>query len=353
MHGDKPVNNPLIADLNHILAHTEILWEELRNGRIFITGGTGFFGCWLLESFAWANDRLSLNAGAIVLSRNPESFEKRAPHLYHHKSIQFHRGDICTFDFPEGNFSHLIHAAVYSEDAVGDVNSHKMVDEMLQGARRVFEFCVEAKVRKALLVSTGAVYGPIPPSDDKISEDFPGSTDPANSENAYHHLRRMMECLGALHASRFCTEVKIARCFTFIGPYLPLNGRFAAADFIKDSLMKCPLTVKGDGKALRSYLYAADLAIWLWTILFMGKSCHPYNVGSELPITVHGLAQMIALQSSPCLDVSVLGEYSHGAAQNRYVPCTKRALSDMSLRQWISLEEAIQKTMQWYRQHYK
>lgn len=58
------MTNLLTNDLNHILAHTKTLWEELRGQRMFITGGTGFFGCWLLESFIWANDQLDLKASA-------------------------------------------------------------------------------------------------------------------------------------------------------------------------------------------------------------------------------------------------------------------------------------------------
>ena len=346
------MTNPLEKDLDHILIHTEKLWDEIRGKRIFITGGTGFFGCWLLESFAWANDKLNLNASALVLSRNPAAFEKKAPHLFYHPAIRFHKGDVQNFNFPDGRFSYLIHAAVYQQPAGEKKSPLLMVNEMLNGTKRVLDFSVHANVKKLLLISTGAVYGQIQSNLTKISEDFSGAIDPAVSTSAYHHVRRMMENISVLYETRYACEVKIARCFSFIGPYLPLNGRFAVSDFIKDVLSKKPITVKGDGKAIRSYLYAADLAYWLWTILLRGRSCWPYNVGSELPKTIREIAEEIANESVHPLNVVVLKKCVNGEAQDKYIPDTTRARTDIGLRQIIPHAEGIQKTMTWYRGYY-
>lgn len=350
---NNPSLNPLAEDLDHILIHTKDLWEEIRDQRIFITGGTGFFGCWLLESFIWANYKLKLNAQAFVLTRNPEAFAIKAPHLHKHQSIQFVRGDIKNFDFPEDRFSYIIQGAVYQHPANEKTSNVSMVNEMLNGTRRVLDFCVQSKVKKTLLISTGAVYGKAPSPLKNISEDLHDSIDPTIGESAYHHVRRMMETLNALYAKENNFEAKIARCFSFIGPYLPLNGRFAVSDFILDSIYKRPITIKGDGKAVRSYLYMADLTIWLWTILFRGINCAPYNVGSELPTTIREIAELIAHESVPPLSVTVLGKTADGVAPNYYVPETARAQSEMSVRQTIPLTVAIKKTLHWYRNHYK
>ena len=348
----KHMVNPLANDLDHIMKHTEGLWEELRGTRIFITGGTGFFGCWLLESFAWANDKLNLNASALVLSRNPEAFEKMVPDLYKHPAIQFCRGNIQNFEFPKGRFSYLIHGAVYQQAGGAEENLFLMAHEMLHGIKRILEFCVHADVKKTLLVSTGAVYGRLPDNLVRISEDSLVSIDPAAMSGAYHHIRRLMESLGVLYAADHAFDFKIARCFSFIGPYLPLNGRFASSDFIHDALNANPIAVKGDGKPMRSYLYAADLAIWLWTILLRGKPSMPYNVGSEIPTTILELAETIASAAIPTLDVQVAGKPMPGVASDRYIPDTGRAQRELYLRQIIPLAEAIQKTMHWYRGYY-
>jgi len=346
--GKSNVSNPLATDLDHILKHTEGLWEELRGKRIFIAGGTGFFGCWLLESFAWANDRLDLGASAVVLSRNPEAFEKKAPHLYRHRAIAFLKGDIKDFVFPEGSFSYVIHSAVY-QPLVGEKPGNlSMVNEMLDGTKRVLDFCVRTNVRKMLLISSGAVYGNVPSHLEKISEDFSDAIDPTVSSSAYHHAKRMMESLSVLYAEEHGFEAKIARCFSFIGPYLQLNRRFAVSDFILDALSGGRITVKGDGKAVRSYLYMADLAIWLWMILFRGITCRPYNVGSELPVTIQEIAASIAKESDPPSHVSILKNNIRGVAQDYYVPDTSRARTELGLQQRIPLPLSIKKTMRWY-----
>src|SRR5512138_2663048 len=103
--------HPLSADLDHVLTHTAALWDELRGGRMFITGGTGFFGCWLLETFLDANSALDLGATAVVQTRNPDRFRARAPRLAGAAALQLLPGSIGDFTFPGGTFTHVIHAA--------------------------------------------------------------------------------------------------------------------------------------------------------------------------------------------------------------------------------------------------
>jgi nucleoside-diphosphate-sugar epimerase len=341
--------NRLAADLDHILDHTRGLWEDLRGERIFLTGGTGFFGAWLLESFAWANDRLSLKASVLVLSRNPEAFRTKAPHLADHPAIRFQRGDIRTFGFPTGTCSHIIHAATESGTNLNRENPQRMLETIVEGTRRVLDFAQACNTRKFLLTSSGAVYGKQPADMTRIPEDYSGAPDPADPASAYGRGKRTAEEMCASHARRTGIELKIARGFAFVGPYLPLEVHFAVGNFIRDALAGGPIVVRGDGTPRRSYLYAADLAVWLWTILFRGTRLRAYNVGSEEEVTIHGLAKVVADSFQPVPEVRVLGQALAGAPVERYVPSTQRAASELGLRAIITLPEAIRRTISWAR----
>jgi nucleoside-diphosphate-sugar epimerase len=329
------------TDLDLILAHTGDLWEEMRGRHLFITGGTGFFGCWLLESFVWANDHLGLDASVVVLTRNPDDFLRKANHLASHSAIAFHRGDVRDFDFPKGTFSHIIHAATEASAQLNTENPMLMFDTIVEGTRHLLEFARHCGATKLLFTSSGAVYGKQPPELHRIPEDYRGAPDPTDSASAYGEGKRAAEQLCALHHKQYGTEVKIARCFAFIGPYLPLDIHYAVGNFIRDGINGGPIQVKGDGTPYRSYLYAADLAAWLWTILFRGVSCRPYNVGSEEAITIADLAKTVAVSFPYTIEVQLAEKPNLGRTPERYVPSTTRAREELGLEQTFSLRQSL------------
>jgi dTDP-D-glucose 4,6-dehydratase len=151
------------SDLDHVLIHTQPLWDEMRGQRLFITGGTGFFGCWLLESLAWANAKLDLNASAVVLTRDPAAFAVKAPHLAAHPAFRFHRGDVRHFEFPDGQFPCVIHAATEASAKLNAEDPLTMFDTVVEGTRRTLEFARLHGAKRFLLASSGAVYGRQPP----------------------------------------------------------------------------------------------------------------------------------------------------------------------------------------------
>ena len=340
--------NPLARDLNHVVAATSTLWEELRGQRIFLTGATGFFGCWLLESFAWANRCLNLGARATILTRNPETLRQRLPHL-DDGSIGVVTGDIRSFTFPSGEFSHVIHAATESSVELNAKQPQVMFDTIVDGTRRCLEFAAQAGAKKFLFTSSGAVYGKQSPDVSHLPEEFSGAPDPLEPGSAYAEGKRVAELLCALAAKQTGVETKIARCFAFVGPYMKLDAHFAIGNFIRDRLAGTPIRVHGDGTPLRSYMYASDLMIWLWTILLRGKCCRAYNVGSEDAVSIAELAREIAGPNSQPSAVEILGKPVSGAPTLRYVPSTARAQKELGLRCTFSRRTAIERTMDWNR----
>jgi nucleoside-diphosphate-sugar epimerase len=340
--------NRLARDLDNILERTEPLWQELRGQRILITGATGFFGSWLLETFAWANRRLGLNAQAVALSRHPAVLAEKAPHLLNDATITLHAADVRHGDFPQGDFSHVIHAATEASATLNRENPLVMFDTIVEGTRRALQFSIASSAGRFLLVSSGAVYGNQPPQVTHLAESFEGGPDPLNIASAYAEGKRSAEMLCAFAASPRLA-IPIARCFAFVGPYMQLDRHFAIGNFINDRLKNDgSIQVQGDGSAVRSYLYASDLMVWLWTILFKGQSRRAYNVGSEEALSIAALARHVAMASPPEVAVNIAGSPKPGAALHRYVPSTARAREELGLAAEVPLREAIQRTHHWF-----
>ena len=336
------------TDLEHVLNHTNDLWKEYfpKGSTIFITGGTGFFGKWILESFIFINEKLHLNGKLIVLSRDPENFLLQCPQ-FNHSSIIFLKGDIRTFIFPEAKIDFIVHAATAPGVSFNIEQPLLMFDTIVDGTKNILELAKQKKVKAILHTSSGAVYGKQPSELTHVSEEYIGSPDIYESGAAYGEGKRVAEMLCNLYFRNYNVPSKVARCFAFAGPYLPLDGHFAVGNFIKNILDGAAIKVNSDGTAIRSYMYAADLTVWLFTVLFKGNVCHPYNVGSEEDLSIEDVAKIIASFSNKPVDIQI-AEKKINSKPLRYVPSTSRAKQELNLQSYFNTKQTLQKTFNYY-----
>jgi nucleoside-diphosphate-sugar epimerase len=336
-------------DLELILERTGALWDELRGQNLFITGGSGFFGCWLVESFCFINRLLALNAHATILTRHPGAFAEKCPHLASDHAITLQHGDVRSFEFPAGEYGYIIHAATEASAKQAADNPLQMFSTIVAGTEHTLEFAATHGTRKFLLTSSGAVYGKQPADIMHVPETYQGAPNPLDTASVYAERKRAAELLCVIYGANSSIECKIARCWAFCGPYLPLDQHFAIGNFIADVLAGRPIQIQGDGTPRRSYLYAADLAIWLWTMLFRAPALVPINVGSSQDVSILELAETIARILDPQTQIRIAKPAAPGAAPTRYVPSVDGARELLGLRQTIGLEECIRRTAEWHR----
>jgi dTDP-glucose 4,6-dehydratase len=200
-----------------------------------------------------------------------------------------------------------------------------------------------------LITSSGAIYGKQPESVKQIKETDHFTIDIYNTVSAYAEGKRMAELYGSIYSVQFNLPVKIARCFAFVGPFLPLEKHFAIGNFILNSIKEEKIIIKGDGTSIRSYLYASDLMIWLFTILLKGRINYPYNVGSEEEVSIAYLAELVCKYTNHGYGYEIQTEKGIESIIDRYIPSTLRAREELNLSQTVNIADAIKKTFYYYK----
>jgi len=341
-----------VEDLEHIFENTQDIWEAFRGKSIFLTGGTGFFGKWLLESFIYANEKLALNTKITTLTRNPEGFLMEYPFYKEHtNTVQFVKGDILNYDFNlDEKFQFIIHAATAASESLNKSNPLLMMDTITTGTRNVLDFAITQPIEGFLFVSSGAIYGKQPWNVSHINEGDSFKVDINNPNTAYAEGKRIAELYCSTYYEKYNLPIKIARCFAFVGPYLPLDTHFAIGNFINNAIKNEDIIIKGDGSTIRSYMYASDLMVWLWKILLKGEINQPYNVGSDEAISIKKLAEKTSSISKNKVAVKILGSPVHQEQVDIYCPSIKKAIT-MNAFIKVQLTESIEKTIKFYELH--
>ena len=337
------------SDLRFIQESADSDLRSLQSARILLTGCTGFMGKWLVEALLWANAHMQLGLQLYLLSRAPQAFLRSMPHLEQHKALTLVKGDVSALK--PSNFTgltHIIHGANLLNDG-SETWAWNHIHTGIDGMRAMLELAQTHSCQSMLLLSSGAAHAVRHyPDGGNFDDSGKVAGDYLREGNVYGHVKYMQELMAAAWPHGKTTRIPIARCFTFMGAHMPLNNPQALGNFLRNALRGEDIMVQGDGTALRSYMYGADMVVWLLAALVRGRHAQVYNVGSATPVSIKSLAQHVASVMMSRAQVMILGEQAKGNAPSCYVPYVGHTKESLGLGDLTPFENALASTWRWF-----
>jgi nucleoside-diphosphate-sugar epimerase len=330
------------------------LTDQLKNKSFLIAGASGFFGRCLLEVLLYLNEENNLGIKIYAISRSSKNFQRKFPLIRESKIIEVIESDISKLKNFDLKVDYLIHAACDTSTEKLTNSPEVFLKENYSGTLNLLEIARANKDCKFLYLSSGAVYGSQNLDVKLRHESDLNSPDLQKISSLYGESKRLCELLCTIYNSLHHVETKVARCFSFVGPYMNFDGHYAIGNFIRDIVNGKDVALNSKSETYRSYLYSVDLVIWLIRILISGTSGAVYNVGSSQEILINDLAELVIKTISPKSKIAFLGkEGFNTSSSSRYIPSNEKAKKNLGLAEYTSLEKAIKKSSIWYQKNNK
>jgi len=334
-----------IDDLDEIISRCAPEIEQVLSRNVLITGGSGFVGRWIIESFARVAQQFGVTSKIVSINRSTPPWQSE---LIRQGLLEVVNADITNDLRLEGQFGYVFHCATPASALLNQTNPLEMRRVIEVGAERVIRRFLGTATR-VVNVSSGAVYGVQPEGVQCLDDGWKKIPQFVLPDSAYHHAKVAAEIKFDEAIANSTLQVVHARLFAFLAPLLPLDQHFAAGNFLDDVLRNRPITVAGDGRTIRTYMYGTDLVVWLFAAAVRGISGEAYNIGSPHETTISELADQISRTAGSDAGVFCTGAPNLKQPAHRYVPCTARTEKMLGVQLKVGLEEAIKRTLRWHR----
>jgi len=300
---------------------------------LLIIGGTGFFGNSILSYFSKSKSLKKKFNKIIIISRNKLASFRYTKNLKKNYSIIKKNCDILKLKkLPKADY--VIYAAIlknYRDDYLAVKNYVKLA-------------IIYHSNSKILYTSSGAVYGQQPNKIKGFKENYLNYNKKINFKKGYKQSYANFKLKGEKLFQKLGNEgfnVSIARCFAFVGEYLPLNSNFVIGNIIQNILDRKDIKINANYRIYRSYMYADDLVKWLLKILDNSNTqCPIYNVGSNDKISIHQVANTLAKKFNLRID----SEKFSSKKFDNYVPNINKAKKILGLKIYSSSIKVVIKT---------
>ena len=314
------------------------------NKKVLVTGGTGFIGSYVSELLVKKGARVT------VTTRNEQI--SNITHIQKYITIQ--KADLNQFDHA--------HKVTKGQDVVINLvakvagiqfnreHPAMMFSENVRLVENVIEAARLNRVERFLIVSSGCVYAREAAIPITEATGFTGDPEPTNL--GYGWGKRVGELFGRLYAAEYGMKVAIVRPFNTYGPrddFDPATSHVIPGLIRRIYANENPLVVWGSGKQTRSFIYAQDFARGLLELTEKYAVADPVNLSSNEEITIKELANLIIRLTQK--NTKILFDASKPDGQPRRQVDTSKATDKIGFKTSISLEEGIQKTIEWYTHH--
>ena len=321
------------------------IFESLASFRscdsILLLGATGLFGRHLLPVLINFFDQSISPTPITIVTRNKSRFNSSFPKLQrpYIKIIEhdFSIPGSLNIDTPP---THILHMANTSAaDTFKSVSQYEKYLLLLNSAQSLIPLLSSHRTARVVFTSSGVAYGP----NSDYSESTISSVDHLSPSSSLAFGKLTSEYILSHNCNKLSIDISIARCFSFISPFIPLDVHYAIGNFISSALNNRDIIIRTDGNDIRSYQHVHDAVSWLLFLLTTDSPPRILNIGSDIPISIRDLAQLVRSILNPSINIQILNELplDHNLRRSYYVPELNLAYS-LGLVNNISLQSAIE-----------
>lgn len=285
---------------------------------VLVTGGSGFIGKHLVNSLVNSKHKVIVIDNKITLNNSKA--------IYYEKNIN----NLEDIDHLFNDVEYVFHLAAESRIQPSILNPSLAYTTNVIGTLNVLECCRKYNIKRIMYSSTSSVYG--------LTKNFPTREDSSiDCLNPYAHSKFLGEELVKRYTKIHNVDSVIFRYFNVFGEGSPVEGPYAPVIGIFLDQLKNgkPLTIVGDGKRKRDFIYVGDVvSINIAAMNIDGSSNGSvYNVGSGTNISIQEIADLISLNQTYLPDR--LGEADNTLADNRAAKEWFLWSPKVDIRDWI------------------
>lgn len=313
-------NKQLEQDFINISEAEFIPWEKLRGSTILITGATGLIGFTLVHALVYANRRKGLNLKILALVRDEKRARERFSQLNcRSDELQPIVGTVEDLPPIGGEVNYIVHGASQTASKAFVEQPVETIMTALRGTENLLRLAHRKKCSGMVYLSSMEVYGH-PERGHKVKESDLGKLSSLDVRNSYPISKLQCESLCCAYASEYKVPVAIARLTQTFGPGVNYNDNRVFAYFARCVKEKRDIVLKTKGETERSYLYTADAASAILTILLKGESGEAYNVANESTYcSIAEMAQKIAEENGIGVQFDIQDESASGFPATIYM----------------------------------